>query len=865
MNKIINFSDKEIFEMRCKDKTSKVKILSSNANKFSSLAAAIALACGYGFALTPVHAGINVPTDMTASPLCIGGKCASEFTTKMLMFEEFGLKHLSDSSQDDPPLTSKLPGVANCQSMPDGTELDAFLSEDIHPMPNRAVDENVGSPLNAWDAKIRECGLLSDVQRSYGEGRPSGEWFAHQRWEEFPARSYFQSAMTGARDNGGLRDKYQLHNYDKGEFGPGGLYYNTVYSPDDPELDHKFDGTTEGIAIKMHKNLPTQDPSKVWTFDGTLPPKLLMARYGESVIFRHYNALPIDVANNGGFGMHTITTHEHNGHNPAESDGFAHAYFYPGQYYDYHWPMVLAGHDSINTGATDPRAGAPDGNKTVNVRGDWRETMSTHWFHDHMLDFTAQNVYKGNAAMMNYYSALDRGREPKNLDEANGNTASGYGCHYADSSPPGSQPNPNLINLCLPSGSNLDWGNRDYDVNLVIADKAWDNNGQLKFNIFNTDGFLGDRIVVNWVYKPYLDVRARRYRFRILNGSVSRYYKIAIVDDAGNKVPFHMIANDGNIMQHAIPFPNAQSPEALPEQGIAERYDIIVDFSKVPVGSNVYFVNILEHENGKGPSQVLPLAKVLNGSYVPNGKLGDPGVGKFLQFRVKGCGADSKQVCDDFSMNPALYEEGKKQMIPLPKPTATELKNAVHRTFEFGRSNGTDAIPWTIKTDGGIGLPADPHRVSAAPTVGGKTEIWHLKGGSGWSHPVHVHFEEGQVLYRDGKAPPLWEKYARKDVYRVGSLVDSLTKPVIDNSLTIDVAVKFREFEGTYVEHCHNTQHEDKAMLLRWDLQKPGQTVPIPTPELGWEGTFYDQALTKTLPTYKTGDTKAAKSFVLPK
>ena len=91
-----------------------------------------------------------------------------------------------------------------------------------------------------------------------------------------------------------------------------------------------------------------------------MPPKLLMARYGEPILFRHYNGLPIDGAKNGGFGYHTITTHEHNGHNPAESDGFAAAYFYPGQYFDYRWPMVLAGHDSINTDATDPWAGAPE-------------------------------------------------------------------------------------------------------------------------------------------------------------------------------------------------------------------------------------------------------------------------------------------------------------------------------------------------------------------------------------------------------------------------------------------------------------------------------------------------------------------------
>jgi hypothetical protein len=148
----------------------------------------------------------------------------------------------------------------------------------------------------------------------------------------------------------------------------------------------------------------------------------------------------------------------------AESDGFASAYFFPGQFYDYRWPLVLAGHDSINTGATDIRAGAPNGSGGITkVRGDYRETMSTHWFHDHMLDYTAQNVYKGNAAMMNIYSAIDRGKE-------------GFNCHYANAANP---------NLCLPSGTALDWGNRDYDVNLVFADKAWDSNGQLFFNIFN--------------------------------------------------------------------------------------------------------------------------------------------------------------------------------------------------------------------------------------------------------------------------------------------------------------------------------------------------------------------------------------------
>ena len=102
--------------------------------------------------------------------------------------------------------------------------------------------------------------------------------------------------------------------------------------------------------------------------------------------FRHHNRLPADVNANNGFGRNTISTHEHNGHHGAENDGFTGAFFFPNQFYDYHWPIVLAGRNTINTGATDPRAGSPADNGGINnVPGDWRETMCTHWFHDHMF------------------------------------------------------------------------------------------------------------------------------------------------------------------------------------------------------------------------------------------------------------------------------------------------------------------------------------------------------------------------------------------------------------------------------------------------------------------------------------------------
>ena len=77
-----------------------------------------------------------------------------------------------------------------------------------------------------------------------------------------------------------------------------------------------------------------------------------------------------------------------------------------------------------------------------------------------MFSFTAQNVYKGDAGMLNIYSALDRGNEAIN----------------------------DGVNLRLPSGTTLDWGNLDYDVNLMFADKAWDANGQLNMDIFQFEG-----------------------------------------------------------------------------------------------------------------------------------------------------------------------------------------------------------------------------------------------------------------------------------------------------------------------------------------------------------------------------------------
>lgn len=619
-------------------------------------------------------------------------------------------------------------------------------------LPRTAVSCLTPPPMAEANQTLHDCDDM--LGGGYGpiEGRPPGPVWAHQGWYEHPCAVAVEATQASARTN-------------------------YIYNPQVPSSLNSGIDPNQGLPVRFHPGMPTQNPNSVWTFNGTIPPKLCMGRYGEPLLFRHHNGLPVDVRQNGGFGRHTISTHEHNGHHGAENDGFTGAYFFPNQYYDYHWPIVLAGHYSMNTGATDRMASSPDGSGgLINVPGDWHETMSTHWFHDHMFSFTAQNVYKGNAACFNLYSGLDRGNEE--IEDG--------------------------VNLRLPSGTTKDWGNLDYDVNLMLAEKAFDQEGQLYFDIFNFDGFLGDVMTVNLAYKPYFEVERRKYRFRMLNASVSRFFKVALANASGAAQPIIQIANDGNLLPHPVTLLQ------LDEQGIAERYDIVIDFSNFQLGEKLHLVNLCEHDDGKGPKRDLSMAEALSGTSA------DPCVGRFLEFRVV--------------RDPAKPDLSRVPSTLIPNPDLSQIPVAQERTFVFGRGGkqlGTDPFtsasgPWGISTDGGEMLDADYGRISAAPRYGTR-EVWTLvNDGGGWDHPIHIHFEEGQILGRNGSINnvPLAER-GRKDVYRL----------LPGGSVTI--TMQFRDWGGMFMEHCHNTVHEDNAMLLRWELRggrEGAQLTPLPSP-----------------------------------
>src|SRR3954454_15491808 len=392
------------------------------------------------------------------------------------------------------------------------------------------------------------------------EGRPPGEIFAHQRWDEFfPKVGYVISLGQIAPNN------------------------------------------------RFHPNFPAQLQNSVWSYgtgrnvQGQLPPMLFKGRYGEPILTRVYNNLPVlRSANDSGFGVNETQIHFHNAHNGAESDGAANVHHFPGTFYDYRWSTTLARRDKINTNATDPRASGPDGKGgLVNVAGDFRELQGTLWAHDHRFFFTAENVYKGNLGMITFFSGKDRGNETLN----------------------------DGVNLRLPSGNALDWGNIDFDVNLIIRDAAWNTHGQLYFDIFNTDGFVGDVMLVNESYAPYFEVLPRKYRFRILSAGMSRWIRLQLADSNGKAVRDGLvtfIANDGNLLVNPVPITGG----LLPVQGTAERFDIIIDFSKYKPGDRLYMVNVLQHEDGLGPKKTVSLSQALQGVS------SDPAVGRLMEFRV---------------------------------------------------------------------------------------------------------------------------------------------------------------------------------------------------------------------------------------
>ena len=142
-------------------------------------------------------------------------------------------------------------------------------------------------------------------------------------------------------------------------------------------------------------------------------------------------------------------------------------------------------------------------------------------------------------------------------------------------------------------GTGLNLPCKDYDIPIFFNDFLFDRDCQTVFDLFDLDGILGDRFCANGQIQPYLNVEKRRYRFRLYAPGPSRWWEWSLWDGT-NFLPFWQISTDGNLLPNAVQVNSVRI-------AVAERVDIIVDFSKIKA-SRLYLVNRLEQVNGRGPT-----------------------------------------------------------------------------------------------------------------------------------------------------------------------------------------------------------------------------------------------------------------------
>jgi FtsP/CotA-like multicopper oxidase with cupredoxin domain len=296
-----------------------------------------------------------------------------------------------------------------------------------------------------------------------------------------------------------------------------------------------------------------------------------------------------------------------------------------------------------------------------------------------------------------------------------------------------------------------------YDIPIVIKDAMFQQNGDLVIDDNNHSGIYGDVILVNGRPWPVMDVEPRKYRFRMLNASVSRSYDLAL--DTGE--PMTIIATDGGLM----PQPQDVSHFRF---GMAERYEVVIDFAKYRPGQRVVLQNLM-----------------------PANNIDFNTVNVVMAFRVGATVSDSSNNEVPRDLNPNMAVMG-----------LTEADSMRTRNFRFERGSGH----WTINgTTWDDVVNSDYQLVLANPGYR-DVEIWELENASGgWFHPIHIHLVDFKVLDRNGQ-PPLPHERGPKDVVYVGE------------NEKVRVIMRFENQRGRYMMHCHNLVHEDHDMMGQFEV-----------------------------------------------
>ena len=322
----------------------------------------------------------------------------------------------------------------------------------------------------------------------------------------------------------------------------------------------------------------------------------------------------------------------------------------------------------------------------------------------------------------------------------------------------------NELSLGLPSG--------DYDLPIVIQDRSFDEKNQLLYGgngmMDQMMGFLGNQILVNGQAEFSLPVETRPYRLRFLNGSNSRVYKLAWDDGT----PITILGTDGGLLEEPV---QRDYITLAP----AQRVELWVDFSKDKVGSEKSLVSLPFTAYGGGSTYTLFSAQIEK----------DVNVSAPLPQKLSSIiSHDEEKAVNRLSPRSIVMAMGSGMQWSLNG-----------RTFEMDSVDKDEIVKL------------------------GDLEVWEFKNqsnGMGMGmmneslpHPMHVHGLQYQIIEReiDEDRRDAWETL--KEGFIDEGWHDTV---LVMPGERVKILLKFKDFTGLYLYHCHNLEHEDMGMMRNY-------------------------------------------------
>ncbi len=415
-----------------------------------------------------------------------------------------------------------------------------------------------------------------------------------------------------------------------------------------------------------------------------------------------------------------------------------------------------------------------DPGKTFDYAFTVRDRAANYWYHPHPHDIAGEQTYKGLAGLL-IVKDDDEEKLARALDLALGVT----------------------------------------DIPLVIQDRSFNFEGKLEYKLSREQmsaGFLGEEILVNLTVRPYFDAARRIYRFRILNGSNARSYRLAF-SQGSRLLDYYLIGTDGGLLEQ---------PQKVRETfiGAAQRLDILLDL-RAASGSESVFLKSLAfdpmHNESVDEKSGKPAAGAIQGGGMMQGMGAMPGMqsgGADPHAAHAGGGLMDGMEMSLLQINIKSSAEYKRQipsqLSQLPKLAAAAGEP---RRLTLGHDRKGN---WNIN-----GWRFNMHETPVTAQRGTR-ETWLLRNNrASMPHPMHIHGFQFRVLERRD-SPAQVKALATRNNGLLPQDMGLLDTVLVWPGESVRIALDFNHpFSGdqTYMFHCHNLEHEDTGMMIGYKVK----------------------------------------------